>query len=135
MEIKVGLVAECAQLVSAQETADHLGSGSVSVFSTPSMVLLMERTAVQAIEPVLPAEQQTVGIRIDVRHLAATPAGMTVRCKAELTEVNGRMLTFRVEAWDDVELIGEGTHERMLVQTQRFLDRVATKRASIETGS
>ncbi|GIV95642.1 MAG: hypothetical protein KatS3mg057_0299 [Herpetosiphonaceae bacterium] len=129
MDISPGLTAERRQVVTPEQTAEHLGSGSASVFSTPSMVLLMELTALAAVDPHLPEGQQTVGIGLSVRHLAPTPVGMQVRCRAELQEVNGRRLIFHVQVWDEVELIGEGTHERAIVEARRFLERAEQKGA------
>ena len=125
-----GLVGEYETKVAEQNTAKHLGSGSVSVFATPELVRLMERAAVRAVDPLLPEGYRTVGVHVDVRHVAATPLDMTVRAKAELVAVDGRKLTFRVEASDDVEKVGEGTHQRMIVDLAKFGARVAGKRPS-----
>lgn len=125
-----GLVGERETRVEVGNTARHLGSGDVSVFATPEMIRLMERAAVRAVDHLLPEGYRTVGIHVDVRHLAATPLGMTVRARAELLEVNGRRLTFRVEAFDDVEKVGEGVHQRMIVSLVKFRDRVKAKGAS-----
>ena len=127
-QIVPGLVAEQTKVVAASDTAEHLGSGSVPVFATPSLILLLESTAVAATQPYLPAGYQTVGVRVDIRHIAATPVDMRVWARAELVERHDRRLTFRVEAWDEHELIGEGTHERVLVETARFMARVEAKR-------
>ena len=126
-QIVPGLVAEQTKVVMADDTAEHLGSGTVAVLATPSLILLFESTAVAATQPYLPAGYQTVGVRVDVRHVAATPVGMRVRARAEVVAREGRRLTFRVEAWDEHELIGEGTHERVLVETARFMARVKAK--------
>jgi predicted thioesterase len=122
-----GLTGEQVTEVDATKTARHLGSGEVSVFATPEMVRLMERAAVQAVDHLLPDGYRTVGIHVDVRHLAATPVGMTVRAKAELLAVDGRKLTFRVEAVDDAEKIGEGLHTRMIIEVAKFRERVSSK--------
>lgn len=124
-----GLVGERETAVAVETTARHLGSGNVAVFATPEMVRWMERAAVAAVDHLLPEGYQTVGIRVDVRHLAATPLGMTVRARAELLQVDGRKLTFRVEAFDEVEKVGEGIHERMIVDLGRFRERAESKRA------
>jgi len=123
-----GLVGEQQITVELQNTARHLGSGNVSVLATPEMVRLMEGAAVAAVDPLLPEGYRTVGIRIDVQHLAATPTGMAVRTRAELVEVDGRKLTFRVEAFDDAEKVGEGTHHRMIIEVEKFRQRVEAKR-------
>ncbi|HZB94511.1 MAG TPA: thioesterase family protein [Herpetosiphonaceae bacterium] len=126
-QIVPGLVAEQTKVVMVDDTAEHLGSGTAPVLATPRLILLLESTAVAATQPFLPAGYQTVGVRVDIRHIAATPVGMRVRARAELVAREGRRLTFRVEAWDEHELIGEGTHERVLVETARFVARVKAK--------
>lgn len=127
-ELQPGLVGEIERLVTSEDTAARWGSGLVPVFSTPALVGLMESAAVKALEGSLQAGQTSVGSRIDVRHLAATPVGMKVRAQAELTAVEGRKLTFKVQAWDEAELIGEAEHERFVVDESRFLARVEAKK-------
>jgi fluoroacetyl-CoA thioesterase len=122
-----GLVGEVETRVDGDNTARHLGSGDVPVFATPEMIRLMERAAVQAVDHLLPDGYRTVGIHVDVRHLAATPLGMTVRARAELIEVEGLQLTFRVEAADDAEKVGEGLHRRMIIDLAKFKERAAAK--------
>jgi predicted thioesterase len=126
-ELTPGLTAELEMTVTAADTAYCWGSGLAPVFSTPALVGLMESAAVQALSGHLSPGQTTVGGHIDVRHLAATPVGMKVRGRAELTAVEGCKLTFKVQAWDEVELIGEATHERFVVDEARFLGRVQAK--------
>ncbi len=125
--LQVGLQGERRRTVTEADTAARHGSGLAPVFSTPALVALMEGAAVAALEGQLPAGQTSLGVRIDVRHLAATPVGMEVRARAVLEEVDGRRLVFRVEAWDAVEKIGEARHERFLVDEARFLQKVAAK--------
>ncbi len=127
--IVAGLIGESTTKVVPEKTAQHLGSGSVSVFATPEMVLLMEMAGVAAVDHLLPEGYHTVGMRIDVSHLAATPLGMSVHARAELQRVEGRKLTFRVEAWDDLEKIGEGVHERMIINLIKFRERAEAKSA------
>jgi fluoroacetyl-CoA thioesterase len=122
-----GLTAEIEHIVTDDDTASKWGSGLVPVFSTPALVGLMESAAVAALSGHIPAGQTTVGGHIDVRHLAATPVGMRVRARAELTAVEGRKLVFKVQAWDKVELIGEAAHERFIVDEARFLGRLQAK--------
>jgi len=122
-----GLNAEIERTVRKTETAAHLGSGMVPVYATPALVALMENAAVRALDGHLPVDQTTVGGQIDVRHLAATPVGMKVRARADLLEVNGRKLTFEVQAWDEVELIGEARHIRFLIDTEEFIKKVRGK--------
>ena len=127
-QIVPGLVGEREMRVEVENTAKHLGSGNVSVLATPEMVRLMEGAAVRAVDHLLPDGYRTVGIRVDVRHLAATPLGMTVRAQAKLIAVDNRKLTFQVEAFDEREKIGEGIHERMIVDVAKFKQRVEAKR-------
>ncbi|MCS6993780.1 MAG: thioesterase family protein [Anaerolineales bacterium] len=128
-ELTPGLRAEIETTVTEADTAARWGSGLVPVYSTPALVGLMESAAVAALAGHLPAGQTTVGGRIDVRHLAPTPVGMKVRAIAELTAIEGRKFIFKIEAWDDVERIGEALHERFLVDEARFLARVEARYA------
>jgi fluoroacetyl-CoA thioesterase len=123
----IGLIGEATTEVGPELTARHLGSGTVAVFATPEMVRLMERAAVNALKPHLATGQQSVGTMVHVRHLAATPVGATVTAKAELTAVDGRRLMFKVTAHDGTDLIGEGTHERALIDLARFEAKVRAK--------
>jgi len=129
MTLTVGLVGEASATVNASLLASSVGSGGMEVFSTPSLLALMESAAREAVEALLPAEQTTVGVRVDVQHLAATPLGAHVRAHAELTQVEGRRLVFHVTAFDEQEKIGEGTHERMVVDPARLLARANAKRS------
>lgn len=125
--LRPGLSAEVERSVSATETAAHLGSGSLAVYATPALVALMENAAVRALEGHLPAGHTTVGGKIEVRHLAATPIRMKVRAHAQLVEVQGRKLTFHIQAWDEVEQIGEAEHVRFLIEGETFMEKVKTK--------
>lgn len=125
-----GMASECQLLVAEENTAVHLGSGDVSALATPEMIRLMEKASVAAVDPLLPEGYKTVGILVNVRHLAATPMGMEVRARAELTKVEGRRLVFRVEAHDEVERVGEGEHHRMIIDAQRFEEKVGEKKES-----
>lgn len=127
-EIVPGLVGQSEMFVRQENTARHLGSGNVAVLATPEMVRLMEKAAVAAVDHLLPDGYRTVGVEVDVRHLAATPVGTRVRAQAELAAVEGRKLTFRVEAFDEVEKIGEGEHKRAIIDLERFTERVEAKR-------
>ncbi len=126
-DIVPGLVGQVELVVGEENTARHLGSGSVSVLATPEMVRLMERASVAAVDDLLPPGQRTVGVHLDVHHLAATPVGMRVTARSELVAVEGRKLTFHVETHDEVEKVGEGTHERMIIDLDRFRSRVERK--------
>src|ERR1043166_4125197 len=108
--------------------ATALGSGSLDVLGTPALVALMEAAACAAIDGHLERQQTSVGVSIEMKHLAATPAGVEVRARAELVEVDGRRLVFHVEAFDSQDRIGEGRHERALVDPRRLLARAAAKR-------
>jgi len=125
--LKPGLSAKVEIIVSETNTAAHLGSGSRAVYATPALVALMENAAVRALEGHLPDGQTTVGGQIDVRHLAATPVGMKVHARAELLEESGRKLTFKVQAWDEEELIGEAKHIRYIVDEDKFMRKVKEK--------
>lgn len=107
-------------LVTEAELAKNVGSGKVRVFATAMMIALMEKTAVYSVEPCLEPGQGTVGIRVDVSHVAATPAGMKVRAESELVEIDRRRLVFKVAAYDECGLIGEGLHERFIIDMERF---------------
>jgi len=114
-------------LVGTRDTAHHVGSGKIKVLATPVMVMLLEEAALNAVEGFLTPGYQTVGTHLDISHTAATPVGMRVKAYAEVTEVSGRKLTFRVWAEDEVERIGEGTHERIIVDVHRFDKRTRSK--------
>ncbi len=128
VELRPGLAGNASLTVGSEHTAPHVGSGAVPVLATPVMVNLMEAAALDAVERLLPAGCQTLGTRLDVRHFAATPVGVGVRASAVLTDVTGRVLTFELSAEDDHEPIGDGTHERIVVDVARFEARVARKR-------
>jgi len=125
--IQPGLKGEIRLVVAEEHTAQHLGSGGVSVLATPQMILLIERAGVAAVDPLLPEGYRTVGAHLDVRHLAPTPVGFEVVATAELVEREGRRLTFRVQVHDGVEVVGQGTHERYIINVARFGERVAQK--------
>ncbi len=127
--IKTGLKGSTEIMVGTRDTAPHIGSGKIKVLATPVLVMLLEEAALHAVEGLLPAGHQTVGTRLDVSHTAATPVGMRVLAHAEVTKVEGRKLTFRVWADDEVECVGEGTHERIIVNVERFDKRTQTKAA------
>ncbi len=126
-ELRPGLRASTEILVGTRDTAHHVGSGKIKVLATPVMIMLLEEAALHAVEDLLPPGYQTVGTRLDVSHTAATPVGMRVTAHAEVTAVDGRKLTFRVWAEDEIEAIGEGTHERIVVEVERFDRRTRAK--------
>lgn len=127
MSVKIGLKGRAETVVTQENTAQAAGSGLVPVFATPYMVALMEGAAVQAVQASLAPDEGTVGTRLDVTHDAATPVGMKVWAEAELTGVEGRKLTFTVSAFDEAGKIGSGTHQRAVIQTERFMTRVQAK--------
>jgi fluoroacetyl-CoA thioesterase len=127
--LRVGLVGQARRTVETSLLASSVGSGALDVFSTPSLIALMERAARDAVETLLDAGQITVGVHVDVRHLAATPLGAEVVARAELVEIDSRRLVFHVEAFDPQEKIGEGTHERAIVDPDRLLARANAKLA------
>jgi len=128
-ELKPGLQGTAEIVVGTRDTAPHVGSGKIGVLATPIMVNLMEAAALQAVERLLPPGHQTVGTHLDVRHFAATPVGLRVLARAELTRIDGRTLTFSIIAEDDRERIGEGTHERLIINVERFDQRMQKKLA------
>ncbi len=125
--LKTGLRGSAKVKVDDSNTATAYGSGSVSVFATPAMIGLMEKAAVSSVNQLLPEGYTTVGIRVDVEHIAATPVDGSVEARSQLREIDGRRLVFTVEAFDDREQVGKGTHERFIVPTAKFLQRVAEK--------
>lgn len=125
--VSVGLRGTATLTVAAEHTARALGSGNVPVFSTPRLVALAEQAAVDALAGRLVPGQTTVGTRIEISHLAATPVGHTVRAEAEITAIEGRRIRFAVAAWDAQEKIGEGSHDRVIVDERRFIERVERK--------
>jgi fluoroacetyl-CoA thioesterase len=128
MEIQVGLVHEKNFTVRFEDTARASGGADYpEVFSTPRMIGEMEHCAHEAIAPFLEAGWGSVGLRVNITHLAATPVGMTVRVRAEVIAVDGRRLVFKVEAWDEAEKIGEGEHERFIINREKFAGRMAQK--------
>ena len=123
--IDTGLKAECDEVVGSHNTASSVGSGDMEVFATPSMIALMERAAMLAVAGELPPGSTTVGTLVEVSHVRATPMGETVRATAFLEAVEGRRLSFRVEAFDSRGVIGEGRHERVVVERERFLAKLS----------
>jgi fluoroacetyl-CoA thioesterase len=130
--LKPGLVGSADLLVGAEHTAPSIGSGLVPVLATPVMINVIEAAALAAVEHYLPPGHQSLGIHLDVRHFAATPIGMRVRATAQLIEVDRRTLSFRVEAHDEKEQIGDGQHQRVVVNVARFDARVQAKLAKQE---
>jgi predicted thioesterase len=126
-QIRPGIAGRAELVVGEEHTAPRVGSGRIHVLATPVMINLIEAAALAAVERLLPAGHQSLGTRLDVRHIAATPVGMRVTASAEVTKVEGRTIAFRVEARDERELIGDGTHERVVVNVARFDERLQRK--------
>ena len=131
-QIQPGLKGSVEIVVGEEHTAPHVGSGRVRVLATPLMINLMEAAALQAVEGLLPAGHQTVGIHLDVTHVAATPVGMRVRAHAELIRVDKRTLFFDVSAEDEKERIGGGLHERIVINLAKFDGRMQDKLGMIK---
>ena len=137
MVIDPGLIHEMRMVVEEKHTAAAVAKDSgigqlAPVLSTPYLVNLMETTAHAAVMPFLEAGQSGVGAMVHIRHLAATPVGMQIRIRAELIEVQGRRLLFKVEAWDEIEKIAEGEHERFIINWERFMASVEKKQGKIK---
>jgi predicted thioesterase len=128
-QLKQGVVGRADLVVGEEHTAPRVGSGRVHVLATPVMINLIEAAALSAIEHLLPAGFQSLGTLLNVRHIAATPVGMRVTAMAEVVAVEGRTIRFRVEARDAKDLIGDGTHERVVVNVAKFDERVRRKLA------
>ena len=127
MEITVGMKAEVGTVVEREDTAKEVGSGSLLVYATPCMVALMEGAACEAIEEALGEDKTSVGIELNIQHTSATPVGLEVRAEAEVTAVDGKIITFQLKAFDEAGEIGCGTHKRAIVPVQKFLDKTYAK--------
>lgn len=127
MHIEIGMKGEVSTLVEREDTAAEVGSGALLVYATPCMVALMEGAACEAIEAGLDEGQTTVGTELNIRHVSATPVGLEVRAEAEVTAVEGKAITFKVTAYDEAGVIGEGEHKRFIVSSQKFLDKAYAK--------
>jgi predicted thioesterase len=126
--LKPGMKGEASETVTAENTAESLGSGSLPVYATPYMAALMESASVAAVDALLPPGFSTVGTELNIKHIAATPPGMTARAAGELLEIDGRSLLFQVKAWDDAGKIGEGVHRRFIVENEKFLRKTREKK-------
>lgn len=128
MSILIGLKGEASAPVTQANTAACMGSGTLPVFATPAMAALMEQAAYTSLAPFLEPGQGSVGTALTLTHLSATPVGLTVRAESEVTQVDGRTVTFRVAAYDQAGLIGQGTHQRVIIQEDRFLAKAERKK-------
>jgi fluoroacetyl-CoA thioesterase len=127
LNLPAGLTGTAELVVGEQHTAPRIGSGRIRVLATPVMINLIEAASLAAVEQSLPENHQSLGTHLDVTHVAATPVGMRVRATAEVVKVEGRTIWFKVRCDDERELIGEGTHERVVVNVERFDKRVQDK--------
>ncbi len=127
MSVTVGLKGRAETVVSDANTAQAACSGALPVFGTPFMCALMEEAAWKSIAPHLEEGQSTVGTRLDISHDSATPVGMKVWAESEVTEADGKRLVLKVAAYDERGLIGQGTHERFIITSERFLAKAARK--------
>ena len=127
MEITVGMKGEVSTLVEREDTALEVGSGSLLVYATPCMVALMEGAACEAIAASLGENQTTVGTALNIEHISATPVGLEVRAEAVVTAVEGKVITFEVHAFDEAGEIGRGTHKRVIINSQKFLEKAYNK--------
>ena len=125
--IQTGIKGHKEQIVTPEMSAARVGSGLVDVFATPMMVALVEQTCYESVLPHLDEGQGTVGTLVNVSHVSATPIGMRVWCDSEVVEVDRRRLVFSVKAYDEAGLIGEGTHERFVIDTARFMEKIKAK--------
>ncbi len=130
--IEPGLTGTAQIIVANEHTAPFVGSGRIAVLATPVMINVIEAAALEAIEHLLPEGHQSLGTHLDVSHIAATPVGLRVTATAEVVKVEGRTITLRVEARDEVEVIGNGTHQRVVVSVARFDERVQRKTQAAE---
>jgi fluoroacetyl-CoA thioesterase len=129
--IHPGMIREDSFTIAMENSAIHLGSGSTRVLATPWMIAFMERVSHRLLTCCLPEGFSSVGSHLDVRHIAPTPVGATIRVKAEVLSVEGNRIFFSIQAWDELEKIGKGTHERVVIDEQRFLKRVEKKKAGL----
>ena len=127
MDIKIGTTATIETVVDKNNTAKTAGSGGLDVFATPYMIGLMENAACEAIHPLLPEGQTSVGTALDVKHSASTPIGMKVWASATVAAVDRRAVTFDVRAWDEKGEIGSGTHGRFVVDIDKFMEKTYAK--------
>jgi fluoroacetyl-CoA thioesterase len=126
--LEAGLMGKAECKVTEENTAAAMGSGDLAVFATPAMVALMEKAASESVLPYFEEGQTSVGTLMHISHVSATPVGMTVRGESRLEEIDGRRLVFSVKAFDEAGLIGEGTHERFIVQREKFMLKTAAKK-------
>ena len=125
--VEIGIKGRQELVVSKELTAKHIGSGTVLVFATPMMIALMEKTSQMSVKPYLEAGQETVGTHVDVSHDSAVPVGRKVWCESEVVDVDRRKITFKVAVYDDNGIVGQGTHERFIIDVKKFSEKLASK--------
>ena len=125
--MEIGIKGEKTVLVTAEVTAEQIGSGLLPVYATPMMIAEMENAAQTSVQPYLKEGEGTVGTKMNVSHVSATPVGMEVRIETQLVEVDRRRLVFSVKAFDEAGLIGEGQHERFIIQNEKFMAKTNAK--------
>lgn len=123
--MEAGIKNEKSIVVTDEVTASKVGSGLLPVYATPSMIALMEGTCAESVQPYLAEGEGTVGVAVDIKHIAATPVGMTVRCESLLKEVNGKKLVFEVNVYDEKGMIGTGIHKRAIINNEAFMARLS----------
>ena len=128
MMLKTGIIGKQIIKVTEEMTAEKLGSGKLPVYATPNMITLIENTASASVEEYLEEGQGTVGTFVNVKHLTATPIGMSVTCETELTQVDRKRLVFETKVYDESELIGEGIHERFIIDKEKFMKKAEGKK-------
>ncbi len=122
-----GIQGHAEMVIKEQDLANMVGSGDLPVLATPAMAALMEAAAVNSLLEKLPPGETTVGVKLDISHLAATPKGKKVFAKASLEQIEGKKLVFTLLAWDEIERIGQGKHERIIIQRDKFMKRIESK--------
>lgn len=128
MKMNIGIKGVQSVKVTEENTAKTVGSGMLPVFATPAMATLMEKTAALSVAPYLGDGEGTVGISLNIRHLAATPTGLTVTCESELIEIDRKRLVFSLKVSDGVDVIGDGTHERFIINNEKFMSKAESKK-------
>ena len=126
--MNIGIKGVQSVTVTEKNTAKKVGSGMLPVFATPAMAALMEKTAALSVAPYLGEGEGTVGISLNIRHLAATPVGLTVTCESELIEIDRKRLVFSLKVSDGVDVIGDGTHERFIINNEKFMAKAEAKK-------
>lgn len=127
MAVSIGLSGKSSELVTNDKTALEVGSGGLLVYATPCMIALMEKTAMESIRPYLEQGQGSVGIKINVSHVSASPIGCEIYCESEVIEIDRRRIVFSVKAFDEHGLIGEGVHERFIIDNNKFFEKALEK--------